>query len=104
LVIEEQRCGVFKIPKLIIAPKIFEGSNVTANCLAACRPTPVYSVGSIFEVASSSPIASCRILFLMLDDSKSIPTEHNAQGKIRGFHGGNYEEYHLLGCDAVWLL
>jgi hypothetical protein len=24
--------------------------------------------------------------------------------KICGFHGGDYEEYRLLGCDAVWLL
>jgi hypothetical protein len=24
--------------------------------------------------------------------------------KIRGFHGGDYEEYRLLKCDAVWLL
>jgi hypothetical protein len=22
--------------------------------------------------------------------------------RIRGFHGGGYEEYHLLGCDAVY--
>jgi hypothetical protein len=25
-------------------------------------------------------------------------------GKIWGFHGGNYEEFRLLGCYAVWLL
>jgi hypothetical protein len=24
--------------------------------------------------------------------------------KIRGFHGGDYEEFRLLGCYAVWLL
>jgi hypothetical protein len=24
--------------------------------------------------------------------------------KIRGFHGGDYEEWCLLGCYAVWLL
>jgi hypothetical protein len=24
--------------------------------------------------------------------------------KICGFHGGDYEECHLLGCDAIWLL
>jgi hypothetical protein len=24
--------------------------------------------------------------------------------KIRGFHGGDYEEYRLLGCGAVWAL
>jgi hypothetical protein len=24
--------------------------------------------------------------------------------KISGFHGGDYEEWRLLGCDAVWLL
>jgi hypothetical protein len=24
--------------------------------------------------------------------------------KTRGFHGGNYEDGRLLGCDAVWLL
>jgi hypothetical protein len=23
---------------------------------------------------------------------------------IWGFHGGDYEEFHLLGCDAMWLL
>jgi hypothetical protein len=23
---------------------------------------------------------------------------------ISGFHGGNYEEWRLLGCYAVWLL
>jgi hypothetical protein len=25
-------------------------------------------------------------------------------GKIRGFHGGDYEEWCLLGCYALWLL
>jgi hypothetical protein len=24
--------------------------------------------------------------------------------KISGFHGGDYEEYRLLWCYAVWLL
>jgi hypothetical protein len=24
--------------------------------------------------------------------------------KIWGFHGGDYEEWYLLGCYAVWLL
>jgi hypothetical protein len=24
--------------------------------------------------------------------------------KIRGFHGGDYEEFLLLGCYTVWLL
>jgi hypothetical protein len=24
--------------------------------------------------------------------------------KIRGFHGGDYEEWYLLGCYAVWLV
>jgi hypothetical protein len=24
--------------------------------------------------------------------------------KIWGFHGGDYDDYHLLGDDAVWLL
>jgi hypothetical protein len=24
--------------------------------------------------------------------------------KILGFHGGDYEEWHLLGCYSVWLL
>jgi hypothetical protein len=24
--------------------------------------------------------------------------------KISGFHGGDYEEWRLLGCYAVWLL
>jgi hypothetical protein len=24
--------------------------------------------------------------------------------KIGGFHGSDYEELHLLGCYAVWLL
>jgi hypothetical protein len=26
------------------------------------------------------------------------------QCKIWGFHGGDYDDYHLLGDDAVWLL
>jgi hypothetical protein len=24
--------------------------------------------------------------------------------KILGFHGGDYDDYHLLGDDAVWLV
>jgi hypothetical protein len=24
--------------------------------------------------------------------------------KISGFHGGDYEECYLLGCDVAWLL
>jgi hypothetical protein len=24
--------------------------------------------------------------------------------KIWGFHGGDYDDYHLLGDDAMWLL
>jgi hypothetical protein len=24
--------------------------------------------------------------------------------EIRGFHSGDYEERHLLGCDTMWLL
>jgi hypothetical protein len=24
--------------------------------------------------------------------------------KIRGFHGGDYEEFRVLGCYTVWLL
>jgi hypothetical protein len=27
-----------------------------------------------------------------------------AKRKIWGFHGGDYEEWRLLGCYAVWLL
>jgi hypothetical protein len=28
----------------------------------------------------------------------------NKQKKILGFHGGDYEEWCLLGCYTVWLL
>jgi hypothetical protein len=28
----------------------------------------------------------------------------SSEGKIRGFHGGDYEEGRLLGYYAVWLL
>jgi hypothetical protein len=30
--------------------------------------------------------------------------ENGNRCKIWGFHGGDYDDYHLLGDDAVWLL
>jgi hypothetical protein len=30
--------------------------------------------------------------------------EHAVSCKVGGFHGGDYEEWCLLGCYAVWLL
>jgi hypothetical protein len=29
--------------------------------------------------------------------------EDGENGKICGFFGGDYEEWHLLGCYAVWI-
>jgi hypothetical protein len=31
-------------------------------------------------------------------------SDHCRSCKIRGFHGGDYEECSLVGCDAAWLL
>jgi hypothetical protein len=31
-------------------------------------------------------------------------SKHAISSKIWGFHGGDYDDYHLLGDDAVWLL
>jgi hypothetical protein len=33
-----------------------------------------------------------------------IGSEENLPCKIWGFHGGDYDDYNLLGDDAVWLL
>jgi hypothetical protein len=45
-------------------------------------------------------------LQLKLDklESSCVLFERNNVCEIRGFRGGNYEEWRLLGCYAVWLL
>jgi hypothetical protein len=44
----------------------------------------------------------CKFMIVVFNNNiycdKSIPC------KIWGFHGGDYDDYHLLGDDAVWLL
>jgi hypothetical protein len=43
-----------------------------------------------------------------MDDGLTASCHGTANGvtfvKILGFHGGDYEEWCLLGCYAVWLL
>jgi hypothetical protein len=34
----------------------------------------------------------------------TVENKENCLCKIWGFHGGDYEEWCLLGCYAVWLL
>jgi hypothetical protein len=34
----------------------------------------------------------------------TLPERHLSSSKIWGFHGGDYEECHLLSCDAAWPL
>jgi hypothetical protein len=47
---------------------------------------------------------------MLIDASKEIGLEVNTEKtkymlcKIWDFHGGDYDDYHLLGDDAVWLL
>jgi hypothetical protein len=38
-----------------------------------------------------------------LPEDQMLETE-NFLCKIWGSHGGDYDDYHLLGDDAVWLL
>jgi hypothetical protein len=51
-----------------------------------------------------------RVVLVRTDDSKErIATRATVATyllscKIWGFHGGDYEEWCLLGCYAVWLL
>jgi hypothetical protein len=35
---------------------------------------------------------------------RPVNRNRGINGKILGFHGGDYEEWCLLGCYAVWLL
>jgi hypothetical protein len=39
-------------------------------------------------------------------NSEQVGSNGKAFGmcKIWGFHGGDYDDYHLLGDDTVWLL
>jgi hypothetical protein len=38
------------------------------------------------------------------DNSNNVNGSQYKICKIWGFHGGDYDDYHLLGDDAVWLL
>jgi hypothetical protein len=59
-------------------------------------------VASIFKVEKSAReepawAGGCNHLL-------SHPRRRHSSCKIWGFHGGDYDDYHLLGDDAVWLL
>jgi hypothetical protein len=50
-----------------------------------------YNLGNILE-------------FFTRDEENVIGHDEYTRCKIWGFHGGDYEEWCLLGCYAVWLL
>jgi hypothetical protein len=57
-------------------------------------------------------IEECRLLgyktsFRTSQETHYLSTTESSQlilCKIRGYHGGDYEECRLLGCYVVWLL
>jgi hypothetical protein len=51
-------------------------------------------LGLTLKSVSRWPVLKCVYIFLGL----------SVLCKIWGFHSGDYEEWHLLGCYAVWLL
>jgi hypothetical protein len=65
-----------------------------------------------YEVEWSADYEKCRVLGYKSPVRTSQETNYVSATEtsrlvlfnIWGFHGGDYEEYRLLGCDAVWLL
>jgi hypothetical protein len=47
-----------------------------------------------------------RMMMMMMndDDYAAVSGMSDIICKLRGFHGGDYEEWCVLGCYAVWLL
>jgi hypothetical protein len=43
-------------------------------------------------------------IFMFARSSEVSEVNAYYYGKIRGSHGGDYEEWRLLGCYDVWLL
>jgi hypothetical protein len=52
----------------------------------------------------SQDISVCMVMSYKLVDQVSVDDRQGGFCKIWGFHGGDYEEWFLLGCYAVWLL
>jgi hypothetical protein len=74
-----------------------------------CFLRPPYRGPSLRWVPPSTVSFSACVLFIAASlqgafAAASSTKHHFIQCKILGFHGGDYEEWCLLGCNVVWLL
>jgi hypothetical protein len=69
----------------------------TLSLQATMIGTPTFIISSL-----NNNLSNVRHKFLIW--GKTMLTNMRAYCRIWGFHGGDYEEWCLLGCYAVWLL
>jgi hypothetical protein len=89
---QHSRCGLGLYTGLKMEPSTFFFICSISVILKFQRIVPVYTLDSQMALNLSASVALC------------LPETYADTCKIWGFHGGDYEEWRLLGCYTVWLL